>query len=381
MIKDFCQMSKKKDNKKAVEKPVEPEPTPIVEVEPEPEGPSPEEIEKERKYLANIDRVKFRAPLAKNIVSPHSGSILSAPEPVTTLDPVLKDNACVAYRAFAVDQVTVPSASIVDILVKCGFLCDIEQLAIAVKAIYSGPAEIDEYAFLDFLQRFHAPEYYYGQRMRRNAGRGQISEVVQLLVRGCDVNTGDGEGLSALHYASEFNKCGVIRAMVATVPPGKLIVDCQDRYGWSPLYCAAHHGNLDVVVLLLELGANPLLRNKVGKTAFHAACAQNRAAIVDVLLKSCASSKSESASSPLTVADDKGMTPLHEAAYRGHGSLYQVLSRNPGADLSIRDLLKYTAADYLGDLSVVRPVSPRALPTDGEITSQSSTVNNRPSHK
>ena len=51
------------------------------------------------------------------------------------------------------------------------------------------------------------------------------------------------------------------------------------------------------------------------------------------------------------------MTPIHEAAYRGHNKLYQHLSGQSGADLTIKDRLGYTAADYLGNYTSKYPPS------------------------
>lgn len=48
-------------------------------------------------------------------------------------------------------------------------------------------------------------------------------------------------------------------------------VDCRDQKGWSPLHIATFHGHKDVVVQLLEAGADPRLRNAFGKDAFDLA--------------------------------------------------------------------------------------------------------------
>lgn len=46
------------------------------------------------------------------------------------------------------------------------------------------------------------------------------------------------------------------------------------------------------------------------------------------------------------------MTPVHDAAYKGHTKLYQALFKFPPAqpmDPEIRDKLGYVAADYQGN--------------------------------
>jgi ankyrin repeat protein len=198
-------------------------------------------------------------------------------------------------------------------------------------------------------------------------------QFCDLLIRGCNVNTADGEGLTSLHYAANYNKYKSIEAIlhligspiyyslllrvfshfnntnnriIVNIGPdsvknikGKqhkahhnefhLVVDAKDKYGWTPLYCASHHGSTECVKILLhELGtyhmtlkfitsnmllifkfsgADVTVRNNVGKTALHAAMGQNRSAIAELLVHAGAS---------LNAKDSKGMTPLHECAYR-----------------------------------------------------------------
>lgn len=56
--------------------------------------------------------------------------------------------------------------------------------------------------------------FYYGQRLRKYISRGMTDEAIKLIMRGCDVNTGDGEGLTSLHYAAQYNKPKPIEAIL-----------------------------------------------------------------------------------------------------------------------------------------------------------------------
>ena len=56
--------------------------------------------------------------------------------------------------------------------------------------------------------------YYYGQRLRKCISRGLIEQALELLVRGCSVNTADGEGMTSLHYAANYNKPKAIDALI-----------------------------------------------------------------------------------------------------------------------------------------------------------------------
>jgi len=54
-------------------------------------------------------------------------------------------------------------------------------------------------------------------------------------------------------------------------------------YGCSALYLAANHGHIDIVMLLLDAGADPLLRNADNKAAASAAYQQDFSDICDLL--------------------------------------------------------------------------------------------------
>lgn len=58
----------------------------------------------------------------------------------------------------------------------------------------------------------------------------------------------------------------------------------QDKYGWGPLHCAAHHGSEECVKILLDFGATVGLKDHVGKTPLHFAAARNRLALCDLLI-------------------------------------------------------------------------------------------------
>ena len=194
---------------------------------------------------------------------------------------------------------------------------------------------MEEGSFLSFVSLFYAPSYNYGQRLRRFVARGCIEDALLLLARGCNVNTSDGEGLSSLHYASEFNKVEMIQALYAFAKEG-LKVNAKDKAGWTPLYCAVHHGNMEAVELLLAapFNADVAVSTNLGKAPLHGAAGQGRLAIADVLLH---------ANADASQRDFKGMTPLHDAAYKLHEDVYELLKEHPTCNLEVREELGYEA--------------------------------------
>ena len=305
-------------------------------------------------YERNISTVKFSAACTKKVCSPHSGSILGAEGTVARLS-----NEQTERIAKIFDSEEFTQGDIYNLLVDRFDFRPYQGLSDMIEKVYgeyyNPKRELTEADFADFLQVFQNPPYHYGQRLRRAAGRGLVPETLEMIIRGCDPNTADGEGLNALHYAAEFNCVPVIRAIANITKPfeGLLLIDARCKYGWSPLYCAAHHGNIDCVELLLKLGASPAVANHVGKTPLHAAAAQGRAVIVDLMLTAGNSASGEDSKNLLSLTDKHGMTPLHEAAYKGQEKVYHNLLRASHIEEHAVDVMNNEPADYFKKIHIV----------------------------
>lgn len=236
---------------------------------------SEEESKSKEVHELNVESVHFAAAKVKFIISPHSGSILSDPEPHIELADTVEKKARDIFNSIEEScgcSGKIPREKIVDMLGHCGYALnkDILRDVVLKKCLVE---EVDERGWLTFLEKFQAPAYFYGQRLRKYCGRGQLEEIGELLVRGCEVNSGDGEGLTPLHYAAELNRSDVIQ-LLASVTGNHLRVDIQDKYGWTPLHSATHHGSNDCVDTLIKLGASLSIRDNIGKTPLHLAAAQ-----------------------------------------------------------------------------------------------------------
>jgi hypothetical protein len=174
----------------------------------------------------DFQSVTFSKPSVKNVCSRHAGSILALDEPTVPPNPATIEVAKKVFRAAlevsssgsdnSGGKSTLSHVMIYDLLISAKLVSDRHEKGIMIelmKRIYIGPSDMDEKAFLDFLTSFIAPAYYYGQRLRRNAGRGELTDFTELIMRGCDANTGDGEGLTSLHYACEYDRVNIIDAL------------------------------------------------------------------------------------------------------------------------------------------------------------------------
>jgi uncharacterized protein len=112
------------------------------------------------------------------------------------------------------------------------------------------------------------------------AQNNDVERVQDLLTKGTNPNTVDGDGRTALIYA----------ATAGNAPVAKLVLDAGakttllDKSGNSALHYAAERGNVEVLRLMLDAKAPPDLLNKQGATPLLIAAGRGRAEAVRLLL-------------------------------------------------------------------------------------------------
>ena len=82
-----------------------------------------------------------------------------------------------------------------------------------------------------------------------------------LILRGADVNQA---GWTPLHYAATKGHIEMMRLMI----DNSAYLDAESPNGTTPLMMAAHYGTPMAVKLLLEEGADPRIKNKLGLSAW-----------------------------------------------------------------------------------------------------------------
>lgn len=108
--------------------------------------------------------------------------------------------------------------------------------------------------------------------------KGHTEFVRKLIARDAAVNK---PGWAPLHYAATKGDT-VILAMLLEE---HAFIDAQSPNGTTPLMMAAHYGTEAAVHLLLEEGADPLMKNELGLTAIDFARRADRPAIAEMIAK------------------------------------------------------------------------------------------------
>jgi ankyrin repeat protein len=106
--------------------------------------------------------------------------------------------------------------------------------------------------------------------------QGELALCTQLIAKGADVNK---TGWTPLHYAATHGHLDVIRLLLENFA----YIDAASPNGSTPLMMAAQYGSDEAVILLLDEGADPLLKNQLGLGAIDFAEKASRPATVALL--------------------------------------------------------------------------------------------------
>ncbi len=184
------------------------------------------------------------------------------------------------------------------------------------------------------------------------ARRGDAEAVRSLLDGGADVNTAQGDGMTALHWAAERGHAEVADLLLSAAAD----VEAKTRIGsYTPLHVASRGGHAPIVVRLLEAGADPdAVTTSSGVTPLHlAAAAVGGTDAVVALLASGADANARENSA--------GQTPLMFAAGSNReGAVRALLSGGEDPGLSTR------VVDVLANLALDREASRRFRAALGE---------------
>jgi ankyrin repeat protein len=132
-------------------------------------------------------------------------------------------------------------------------------------------------------------------------------------------------------------------------------LEIRDNDGDTPLYLAAHKGDLEAVRVLLEHGAVAHVQNKLGRTPLHAAVSSKYPDITRLLLMHNAAAGAQ---------DKDQATPLHIAVKNGKLETIRLLLEH-GANPHVRDKTCHRQtpielASIRGDHDIIELVSEHA---------------------
>ncbi|MEZ0260158.1 MAG: ankyrin repeat domain-containing protein [Alphaproteobacteria bacterium] len=98
-------------------------------------------------------------------------------------------------------------------------------------------------------------------------GAGNEAEALELIGDGAYLNIRNSEGITTLMCACAGGHTKAVLAMLAT---GRdVALEAQDSHGWTALITAAHRADAETLRALLQAGADPTVKDKMGRDALY----------------------------------------------------------------------------------------------------------------
>lgn len=198
------------------------------------------------------------------------------------------------------------------------------------------------------------------------AKSGKVEAVEFLLQCGADVAATSREGETPLHYAAEVGNYRVMEHLL--LKADEVVVNIQDKCGWTALHHATEQGHCEMAVMLYEKGAKVDMLTKEGWTPLHLAAKEMHLPMAQKLL---------SWGCPKMVRDKDGCLALHYAAQRGDLDLFNMLFEGPDL-LKAKDDKGFTLLHYAvegGHTGIVSTLLNGGLVEEDDLEGTSGAVN------
>jgi ankyrin repeat protein len=156
---------------------------------------------------------------------------------------------------------------------------------------------------------------------------------------GADVMTTCKEGFSALYVAAEYNQIRTISWIIQNRKKSKVDLDVKTAGGgFTPIFIAAKNGNIQIVDLLMQSGANPSIASKSGDTPIRVACASSShsTSIVKLLAKHPDADFN---------AGTNGLNPVYSAIGKGDLETVIFLVKKCGSNVTSDRILDWSPVD------------------------------------
>ena len=149
-----------------------------------------------------------------------------------------------------------------------------------------------------------------------------IASVRALIQKNADVNVTEGDGATALHWASYRDQLEIADLLIRSGAK----VNAANDLGATPLWLAAQNGSAAMTRRLLQAGADPNQPLTAGETPLMLAARAGNAEVVDLLAAKGAA---------LTARATRGQTALMWAVAQKHPDVVKILIAR-GADVHAR---------------------------------------------
>eukprot|EP00003_Mantamonas_plastica_P015319 TRINITY_DN2600_c0_g2_i1.p1 TRINITY_DN2600_c0_g2~~TRINITY_DN2600_c0_g2_i1.p1 ORF type:complete len:328 (+),score=68.72 TRINITY_DN2600_c0_g2_i1:159-1142(+) len=151
------------------------------------------------------------------------------------------------------------------------------------------------------------------------------------------------------------------------------LLDHPDQKGRTPMHITASTGNEDLMIQLLQLGANPHSIDDNGDNVLHIACRTGNSQLFPTLFSSLLQQSTEQLVTFVNAENAQSQTPLHIACENGHSDCVTMLL-DAGAQIEVVDqqghtpLQKAIQQSHVGCVEVLmlNDADPLVIDVDGK---------------
>ena len=167
----------------------------------------------------------------------------------------------------------------------------------------------------------------------------------------------DSDNLTPIHFAARCGSAGVLRYMMTHCTdhgyPSDVVLKFIDEEESTPMHVAIDAGHVNVLKVLLEFGASPVVQGENQIPPLHLACSQGRLEMVQLMVEHCGDGL-------VHECTKNGQTPLHWGSRSIHGGKILQYLISKGANLSMVDVQGQTALHYgivFGSIEAVKELT------------------------
>ena len=165
---------------------------------------------------------------------------------------------------------------------------------------------------------------------------GDLEATRKLVAAGAEVNTPQGDGATAIHWAAHRNDLDALTLLIEAGAD----VNAANELGATALWLAAINGSAAITKRLLQAGANPNTPLKMGETPLMTAARSGSPQTVAELLAQGADVNA--------VEHERGQSALSWAVAQQHTDVARLLI-NHGADLHLRTQVWFQLENTAGN--------------------------------
>lgn len=161
-----------------------------------------------------------------------------------------------------------------------------------------------------------------------------ILEIVKILLDSgeADINIKDSDYETPLIFASMAGDTNIVELLLKY--DQQIDINAIDRWGMNALMCACHRDHVRIVNLLLEHGADPNIANqRPGYTALTYAIDQDNIQIVKLLLQHMNEHS-------VNLPDTYGRTPLYYASINNRAKIVELLLKRKTSMKNLQDSMR-----------------------------------------